>query len=233
MSAHGTRRRLVLALGTLVLFAGCQQKMADQPSYKTYTACDYFPDGRSARLLPAGTVARGHLRLDRAYFTGRTEPTTAEAQRAAASNTQAAAEARPLIVAEAEQNLGYVDEFPLPVDKAFVEHGRDRYMIYCVVCHDPAGTGAGKIVERGYTRPPSYHIARLREAPVGRLFAVATHGYGSMPSYAEQIPVRDRWAIVAFIRALQLSRHFPEAELPEPMRRQWETQRNVVMSKSP
>ena len=84
-------------------------------------------------------------------------------------------------------------------------------MIYCVVCHDPLGTGQGKIVERGYTAPPSYHIERLRNAPVGYLFAVISEGYGSMPSYGAQIPVRDRWAIVGYLRALQASQHFPEA----------------------
>jgi mono/diheme cytochrome c family protein len=84
-------------------------------------------------------------------------------------------------------------------------------MIYCVVCHDPLGTGHGTIVQRGYTPPPSYHIERLRTAPVGHLFAVISEGYGSMPSYADQIPTRDRWAIVAYLRALQASQHYPEA----------------------
>jgi hypothetical protein len=93
-------------------------------------------------------------------------------------------------------------------------------MIYCVVCHDPMGTGRGRIVERGYIKPPSYHIPRLRTAPVGRLFAVATEGYGAMPSYDGQISARDRWAIVAFIRALQLSQHFPENQLTPEMRSQ-------------
>jgi hypothetical protein len=81
------------------------------------------------------------------------------------------------------------------------------------------GTGYGKIVERGYTRPPSYHISRLREAPVGRLFAIVSEGYGSMPSYAGQIPPEDRWAIVAYVRALQLSQHFPKNKLTEEMQK--------------
>ena len=84
-------------------------------------------------------------------------------------------------------------------------------MIYCVVCHDPLGTGKGKIVERGYTAPPSLHIERLRTVPPGYLFAVISDGYGSMPSYSAQIPVRDRWAIAGYLRALQASQHFPEA----------------------
>ena len=90
-------------------------------------------------------------------------------------------------------------------------------MIYCVVCHDPLGSGHGRIIERGYTAPPSFHIDRLRNAPVGRLFAVATEGYGSMPAYSAQIPTEDRWAIVAYIKALQLSQHFPVTELTPAM----------------
>ena len=101
-----------------------------------------------------------------------------------------------------------------------LEHGYHRFMIYCVVCHDPLGTGQGKIVQRGYTAPPSYHIERLRKAPVGYLFAVISEGYGSMPSYGAQIPVRDRWAIVGYLRALQASQHFPEAKLTDEMRRE-------------
>jgi hypothetical protein len=98
-----------------------------------------------------------------------------------------------------------------------LEHGYHRFMIYCVVCHDPLGTGQGKIVERGYTAPPSYHIERLRNVPVGYLFAVISEGYGSMPSYSAQIPVRDRWAIAGYLRALQASQHFPEAKLSDEM----------------
>ena len=87
-------------------------------------------------------------------------------------------------------------------------------MIYCVVCHDPLGMGRGKIVERGYTQPPSYHIERLRNVAVGHFFEVITNGYGSMPDYKQQIPPRDRWAIAAYIRALQLSQHFPARDVP-------------------
>src|SRR5205085_3233880 len=100
------------------------------------------------------------------------------------------------------------------------QRGQERYMIFCVVCHDPLGTGQGKIVERGYTPPPSFHIARLRQAPVGHFFDVITNGYGSMPEYRAQVPPRDRWAIVAYIRALQRSQHatlkdVPPAERPK------------------
>ncbi len=110
-------------------------------------------------------------------------------------------------------DAAFVRDFPVPVTEAMIQHGYNRYMIYCVVCHDPLGTGHGRIVERGYTPPPSFHIDRLRNTPVGRIFAIITEGYGSMPTYANQIPPDDRWAIVAYVRALQLSQHFPKNEL--------------------
>jgi mono/diheme cytochrome c family protein len=216
------RLLVLLVLFALALPVGCQQKMARQPSYKPLEATTFFADGQAARPLVPGTVARGHLRTDLALFTGKT---TTEAQdwtlaasmiAAAASNASGAA-----AIALAEQN-NYVDTFPFPITGDVLRHGRDRYMIYCVVCHDPLGTGRGKIVERGYTAPPSYHIERLRTVPVGHFFDVITHGYGSMPSYAEQVPVRDRWAIAAYIRALQLSQHFPADQLTPQMRQEWE-----------
>ncbi len=126
-------------------------------------------------------------------------------------------EAAKLAKAQYDQ---FVDTFPFPMTEEVLEHGYHRFMIYCVVCHDPLGTGQGKIVQRGYTPPPSYHIPRLRKAPAGYLFAVISEGYGSMPSYAAQIPVRDRWAIVGYLRALQASQHFPETKLTDAMRRE-------------
>src|SRR5262249_42877984 len=112
----------------------------------------------------------------------------------------------------------HVDTFPFRITRDVIAHGQNRYLIYCVVCHDPLGTGHGKIVDRGSPRPPSYHIPRLRQAPVGHFFDVITNGYGSMPDYKQQIPVRDRWAIVAYVRALQLSQHFPEGKLTGAMK---------------
>jgi len=202
------------------LAAGCQQKMADQPSYEEYEPCELFADGTTAQQLVPGTVPRGHLRIDSALFAGRdslVNTPTAEVAMAAGERAEDPT-VQQVLDAEALAYEGLVTEFPLPVSRKFVEHGRNRYMIYCVVCHDAVGDGRGKIVDRGYTRPPSYHIERLRSAPVGYLFRVIGEGYGSMPSYAAQIPPRDRWAIVAYLRALQLSQHFPEEELPETLK---------------
>lgn len=101
---------------------------------------------------------------------------------------------------------------PVPTTPALLARGRERYDIYCTPCHDAVGSGRGMIVERGYRQPPSFHEPRLREAADGYVFDVVTRGFGVMPSYRE-IPPDDRWAIVAYLRALQLSQHVPVAEL--------------------
>jgi mono/diheme cytochrome c family protein len=97
------------------------------------------------------------------------------------------------------------DTFPFPVTGEVVERGRERYEIYCAMCHGSTGEGDGMIVRRGYRRPPSYHEDRLRQARVGYFFRVMTEGFGAMPPYRSQVPVQDRWAIAAYIRALQMS----------------------------
>ncbi len=105
--------------------------------------------------------------------------------------------------------------FPFPITKADLERGRQRYDIYCTPCHDYAGTGDGMIVRRGFPAPPSYHIARLVNAPVGHFFDVMTNGYGTMYSYADRVSVKDRWRIAAYIRALQLSQNATLSEVPQ------------------
>jgi hypothetical protein len=108
--------------------------------------------------------------------------------------------------------------FPLPVNAALLERGEARYKIYCTPCHGLQGDGNGLIVMRGMKRPPSYHIDRLRQAPNGYYFDVVTNGFGAMYSYSAQIPSKDRWAIIAYVRALQLSHNVKVAELPESLR---------------
>ncbi len=106
-----------------------------------------------------------------------------------------------------------VDRLPLTVDRALLERGRERYDIFCSPCHDRVGSGAGMIVQRGYKRPTSFHSERLRTIADGYFFQVMTNGFGVMPDYAAQIPAQDRWAIVAYIRALQLSQAAAAADL--------------------
>jgi len=111
-----------------------------------------------------------------------------------------------------------VEEFPFPVTREVIERGRDRYDIYCSPCHDRVGTGRGMIVRRGFKQPPPLHDQRLRESPNGYIFQVITNGFATMPSYALQITAQDRWAIVAYIRALQLSQHASAGEIPSEKR---------------
>lgn len=107
---------------------------------------------------------------------------------------------------------------PLPVTRDVLLRGQQRYDIYCSPCHDRVGSGEGMIVLRGYKQPPTFHADRLRSVPDGYLFQVMTRGFGTMPSYAPQVEPRDRWAIIAYIRALQLSQHATLSDVPEAER---------------
>ena len=158
--------------------------MHDQPKYQPYERSSFFPDQRAARPVVEGTIARGHLNADRWFYEGR----------GPANET--------------------VAELPSPITAATLQHGRERYDIYCSPCHDRTGSGNGMIVQRGFIKPTSFHDDRLRNAPVGHFFNAITGGFGLMPSYATQIPPADRWAIVAYVRALQLSQNATLADVP-------------------
>ena len=112
----------------------------------------------------------------------------------------------------------FVTTFPSEVDLGVLYRGQERYSIYCSPCHGPRGDGDGMIVQRGYRTPPPFHTDQLRERPVGYLFDVITNGFGVMPPYAAQVPPEDRWAIVAYVRALQLSQHGTLDDLPPSKR---------------
>ncbi len=127
--------------------------------------------------------------------------------------------AQGLLNADAHLMLGEVDGkpaelFPEPVTMDMLQRGRERFNIFCSPCHDRAGTGNGMVVQRGFKKPVSFHDPRLRASPVGYFYGNITKGFGQMPSYAAQIPVRDRWAIVAYIRALQLSQQATLDDVP-------------------
>lgn len=112
------------------------------------------------------------------------------------------------------------DVMPFPVTMDVLQRGQQRFNIYCAPCHSRVGDGNGMIVQRGFRRPPSYHIDRLRKAPLGYFFDVITNGFGAMPDYKAQVPVEDRWKIIAYIRALQLSQGATVADLPPAERNQ-------------
>jgi mono/diheme cytochrome c family protein len=115
--------------------------------------------------------------------------------------------------------------FPFPVDATVMSRGQERFNIYCSPCHGRTGMGDGMVVQRGYRRPPRLDDERLRAAPVGHFFDVMTNGFGAMPDYAVQVRPRDRWAIAAYIRALQLSSHATLADVPQDERTRLESQR--------
>ena len=192
-------KRLAVA-ACLLLATGCRQDMHDQAKYEPYEANPFFADGMASRPLPAHAVARGQLREDVELFTGLT-----------ASGLPAAA--FPLASLRARWPGG--EEM---ADEAFyrvlLKRGERRYGMFCTPCHDRVGTGGGMIVERGFKRPTSFHDERLRNALPGYFVNVMTEGFGQMPSYAAQVEAQDRWAIAAYIRALQLSQHARLAELP-------------------
>ncbi|MGE0822183.1 MAG: cytochrome c [Candidatus Binatia bacterium] len=117
-------------------------------------------------------------------------------------------------------NDEWVTTFPFPITKEVILRGQERFNIYCSPCHGQLGDGEGAIVQRGMKHPPSYHIERLREAPPGYFFNVITNGFGAMFDYSDRVSVRDRWAIISYIRALQLSQHASIDDVPKDERQQ-------------
>jgi len=233
------RRRAFFCLLTSVsclLFAGCRMDMQDQPKYKTYRAGDqkYGVNGASVRPLVEGTVPRRstgaeYRDAEDYYYTGKADAgqtggTTGVAA-AAATSTQTGVSANPL--AGAGNTAGGVpgareaaatggpDLFPINVDEETLRRGRDRYQIYCTACHGMTGEGDGMIVRRGFRRPPSFYDDRLQEnmTPAAHFFDVITNGWGAMPDYSAQIAPEDRWKVIAYIRALQMSRKVKFDEL--------------------
>jgi mono/diheme cytochrome c family protein len=178
---------------------GVRFDMQDQPRYKAYKQSDFFSDGRASRNLPDGTVPRGYLRDNKAFYTGKIDNPNLNAP----VQTTVSPTGNTLVTSFPND----IDEFPVPVTKELVDRGQDRFNIYCIVCHGPLGNGDGMIVRRGFPQPPTYHDDRLRNAPVGHFFDVITNGWGRMNSYAAQVSPPDRWAIIAYIRALQVSQN--------------------------
>jgi len=201
---------LLLFAFCLLFTAGCRVDMQDQPKMKPYRSSPFFKDGLSSRQLVPGTVPRGWLRENKELFTGKKSgASTGQAQGAGAPNQSATTPSAKAGTAPATAYPDDVDKFPFPITKEVLDRGEQRYQIFCAVCHGPTGAGDGMIVRRGFRTPPSFHDPRLTAAPVGHYFDVVTSGWGAMPSYAAQIPVQDRWAIIAYVNALQLTRPVP------------------------
>lgn len=183
--AHEARVFSTIAiLLAIVAFSACRLDMHVQPRQNPLSRSDFYADQRSERPPVEGTVARGQLHEDAYFYTGK------------AGN-------------------GAGDYMPFPVTKQVLDRGRERYNIYCSPCHSLVGDGNGFIPSRGFSsKPPSYHIPRLQKAPLGYFYDVITNGFGIMPDYAAQVSPQDRWNIVAYIRALQLSQNATKADVP-------------------
>ncbi len=187
---------LAIALTGVLLFSGCRGQisrqppmwimhgMEFQPRYNAYEGNTFFEDGRNMRTPPEGTVARGLLKEDDAFYRG-------------------------------GDTLNPVRVNPMPVTLELLERGQARYDIYCTPCHAATGIGNGIVIKRGFIPPPSLHDARIVGLADGQIFQVISRGLRNMPGYATQIPESDRWAITAYVRALQLSQRASTSDVPE------------------
>lgn len=178
-------RMLLLFLGAgLLLTSGCKplfdirKAMYDQPKYEPLEKTDFFGDSRSARPLIEGTVPQGHLRLDVHLYEG---------------------------LEKIDGEYRQAQTYPFEITAADLDRGQEMYNIHCSVCHGASGHGNGMVVRRGYKAAPSYHRDVLRQAPPGYFYSVILNGFGQMMPYAHQIPVEDRWRIIAYIKTLQRS----------------------------
>ncbi len=165
-----------LYLGTLMLMALALvgcDNMREGNRFKPYETTPFFEDGSTARPLIEGTVPRGFLRADKHLYEGKTP------------------------------EGAFAAEFPFPVTEEVLARGKDRFNIYCIVCHGATGAGDGMVVRRGFKVPTAYQDERLKNMPVGYFYNVMTEGFGVMSSYKAELTPEDRWAVAAYIRALQ------------------------------
>jgi cytochrome c553 len=182
--------RTLMLVGTaaMMLAAGCRQDMHDQPKLIPQRGSDMFADHRGARPQVVNTVARGQQDEDSYFYTG--------------------------VVQGANGYREERNEMPFPVTMTVLERGQERFNIYCTPCHSRVGNGLGEIVQRGYKPAANLHDQVRMSQPLSHYFYVMTHGYGAMPDYAAQLTPADRWAVAAYIRALQLSQAATQADVP-------------------
>jgi mono/diheme cytochrome c family protein len=176
------RRGAALVLLAAAVTA-CRQDMHDQPKYRPFRESDIFADKRSARPLVPGTVARGTLREDTVFYTGKV-------------------------------GNDFATEIPVKVTAELLARGQTQFQVFCSPCHGRTGRGDGLVVQRGFKKPSSYHVDRLRQMPIGYFYDVITNGFGAMADYSAQVSPMDRWAIAAYVRTLQYSQYAPAADVP-------------------
>ena len=186
---HPKRRYGAAALAAgMLLLAGCRQDMHNQPKLIPQRGTDFFADGRGARPQVVNTVARGQLNENSYYYTG--------------------------VVQGANGYREEKDQLPFPATMEVLKRGEERFNIYCTPCHSRVGNGLGEIVQRGYKPAANLHDQVRRAQPLSHYFYVMTNGYGAMPDYSAQLTPADRWAVAAYIRALQLSQDAAMSDVP-------------------
>jgi len=183
---------MAACFGALLAVAGCRQDMQNQPKLIPQRGSVMFADHRGARPQVLNTVARGQLREDSYFYTGVIQGANGYRE---------------------EQNL-----MPFPVTMDVLKRGQERFNIYCTPCHSRVGNGLGAIVERGYKPAANLHDTVRLAQPLSHYFYVMSHGYGAMPDYSSQLTPVDRWAVAAYVRALQLSQAASEKDVPEGVR---------------
>jgi mono/diheme cytochrome c family protein len=195
-----------VAICALILLANCGSNMRDQAKCQPLEQSSFFPDGKCARDLPQNTVPRGFAQADPASTGG------------GGGATAAGATAAPNAGANADNVQA--QDFPFPITRDVLSAGHLSYDTFCSPCHGLGGAGNGMVVQRGFPAPPSFHTDRLRNVPPGYIYSVITNGFGRMYSYASRVKPDERWAIVAYIRALQLSENAKIDDVPPENRQQ-------------
>ncbi len=198
---NGAVITLILILSSLMMYSGCGRErtsrnapihlnpnMDNQQRYDPQSQSAFFSDSATMRFPVVGTVARRHLNDDDVYYRG------------------------------IKSDGSFIEKLPIDITSQLLNRGRERYDIYCSPCHSRLGDGRGIIVKRGYVPPPSFHDDRIRNMPDGEIYDLISNGVGNMPSYKHQIPVADRWAIVAYLRVLQRSQNASYNDIPEELR---------------
>lgn len=179
-------RRFALFLAACaLLLSACGRNMYEQPKVKVFEALPYAPETSAMLPLPEGTVSRNRGAVDPSFYSGQ------------------------------GAGGGMATELPFPVTVEVLERGQERFNIYCAPCHGYDGYGLGVIVQRGMPQPRSFHDPAVRSQPVGYFYNAATNGFGRMFSYASRVPPEDRWAISAYIKALQLSQFASPEDVPQ------------------
>ncbi|MGB5295479.1 MAG: cytochrome c [Thermoanaerobaculia bacterium] len=194
---------ICVMLAVALTSGACRQDMHDQAKYEPLEESSFFDNGMASRPLIEGTIAREMPTQKTAFHTGRTP------------------------------NDEFVTELPMELERALLDRGRSRFDAFCSPCHGQTGDGLGMIVRRGFKQPTSFHDQRLRESPVGYYFDVMSNGFGQMSSYASQIPAQDRWAIAAYISALQLSQNIPVDSLSAEEQQQLDDSRGISAEAHP